>query len=116
MRIARKRKVLYWRNFGGDFDEVELIMNSDSEKDYEINGWVFQPLSQHYAPKQYWDSDPEIFGVKPLSMKKFRDRNMGGFEENSFRAKMLKKMKLTKEEKSIYPNKKRRLINLLGLK
>lgn len=113
MRIARKRKALYWRNFGGDFDEVDLIMRSESGKDHEINDWVFQPVSQHYAPKQYWDSDPEIFGVKPLSMKKFQDRNIVGFEENSFRARMLKKMKLTKDEKSIYPNKKRRFIDLL---
>ena len=57
-----------------------------------------------------------MFGVKPLSLKKFLDRNMGGFEENSFRKKMLKKMKLTKEEKSIYPNKKNKIINLLGIK
>ena len=88
-------------------------MRSESGKDHEINDWVFQPVSQHYAPKQYWDSDPEIFGVKPLSMKKFQDRNIVGFEENSFRARMLKKMKLTKDEKSIYPNKKRRFIDLL---
>ena len=40
-------------------------------------------------------------------------RNMVGFEENSFRARMLKKMKLTKDEKSIYPNKKGRFIDLL---
>ena len=69
-----------------------------------------------YAPKQYWDSEPEMFGVKPLSLKKFLDRNMGGFEENLFRKKMLKIMRLSKEEKSIYPNKKNKIMNLLGIR
>ena len=116
MRIARKRKVLYWRNFGGDFDKVESIMNSGCDETYEIDEWVFHPASHHYAPKQYWDSEPEMFGVKPLSLKKFLDRNMGGFEENLFRKKMLKIMRLSKEEKSIYPNKKNKIMNLLGIR
>ncbi len=115
MRIARKRKVLFWRNFGGDFDEVEQIMSSGEDREYELSGWVFHPASHHYAPVQYWTLFPEIYGVKPITRERFLERNMKGFEENNFRKKMLRRMRLAPEERFIYPRKRLGILKALGL-
>ena len=106
MRVARKRKSLFWRNFGGDFEEVEHIMSSGVNEEREIDGWIFHPACHQYAPRQYWPDLAEVFGVKPLTLAKFIEHTQNGFKENIFRTKMLRKMRLSREEKSLYPLRK----------
>jgi hypothetical protein len=113
MRVARKRKSLFWRNFGGDFEEVERMMASDSEQEHVLNGWVFDPAQQEYAPLPYWPSMPEIFGVKPLTRAKFREHAGKGFQENPFRRKVLRSMRLERMEKTVCPLKKPRFFGVL---
>ncbi|MCP4848824.1 MAG: hypothetical protein GY899_12855 [Verrucomicrobiaceae bacterium] len=106
-QIARKRKTLFWRNFGGSFDQVEKIMITDSDTEHELNGWVFHPARQEYAPVQYWDSHTEFFGVKPMTREAFYEHTGRGFRINPFREKAIRGMRLSRDEKSVYPLKSR---------
>jgi hypothetical protein len=105
-RIARKRKTLFWRNFGGDFEEIERIMATDADAEHELNEWVFHPARQEYAPAYYWNSHPEFFGVKPLTREAFWEHTGRGFQINPFREKAIRRMRLAREDKSVYPLKR----------
>ena len=106
-RTSRKRKTLFWRNFGGSFDAVERAMLTDSNSEHEISGWIFHPATQEYAPVQYWDSHPDFFGVKPMNREAFYKHTGRGFKINPFREKAIRRMRLSREERSVYPLKKR---------
>lgn len=103
MKRARKRKYLYWRNFGGDFDAVDALMATDDIHEHELDGWVFQPATQQYAPSPYWPVQPETFGVKPLTLAKFQENIARGYLENPFRKKALRQMRLEPADKTVYP-------------
>ena len=116
---ARKRKYIYWRNFGGDFEVIDELMTTDEDSVHELNNWVFHPATQQYAPVQYWKAQPEIFGVKPLTLAQFQKNTEKGFSKNPFRAKALNRMRLEPGEKKLYPIKEQpalgRLKTALGL-
>ena len=113
MKLARKRKYLYWRNFGGDFKAVDELMASEEDFEHKLNDWVFHPATQQYAPVQYWSTQPELFGVKPLTYAKYKKNTANGFKENPFRVKALKRMRLSNSEKYIYPIKKQSFLKRL---
>ena len=113
MKLARKRKYLYWRNFGGDFKAVDELMASEEDFEHKLNDWVFHPATQQYAPVQYWSTQPELFGVKPLTYEKYKKNTANGFKENPFRVKALKRMRLNNSEKYIYPIKKQPFLKRL---
>lgn len=112
---ARKRKYIYWRNFGGDYDEVDALMNSRVDKDFEVAEWVFNPSSQQYSPKPYWPSISEDFGVKPLTKEKYRRNINNGFAENKHRQQSLRRMRLNREDRPLAPggNRLKKLFNMV---
>ena len=99
---ARKRKYLYWRNFGGDFNQVEELMFTNVNRDYKISDWVFNPCAQRYSPYQYWPEITDIFGVKPLTKAKFEQYIRLGFPANKHREKALRRMRLNNEDKFLF--------------
>jgi len=106
-RAARKRKTLFWRNFGGDFGKVDEIMSSEGDAEHELNEWVFHPASKQYAPVQYWDTHPEFFPVKPLTREAFYEHTGRGFQINPFRENAIRRMRLSCEEQTVYPLKRK---------
>ena len=113
---ARKRKIIYWRNFGGDYDEAEALMLSGVDKDFEIAEWIFNPKWQQYSPKPYWPSISEDFGVKPLTRDKFIQNFSIGFTENKHRQQSLKRMRLDRKDRPSGPcrNHFEKLFNMVS--
>ena len=111
---SRKRKYIYWRNFGGDFNRVEELMSTDIDRDYEISNWVFNPSRQKYSPSQYWPEYADTFGVKPLTKSRFEQNILHGFPANKHREKSLRRMRLNYEDKSLFNRRSDRLGRLIN--
>ena len=103
-QVSRKRKYIYWRNFGGDFDDVDHLMKTALDQDVEIADWVFNPRSQQYSPIPYWPKVTDVFGVKPLTKEKFQTCIVSGFSENNHRERSLKRMRLNWKDKVLLNN------------
>ena len=90
---SRQRKHIFYRNYSGDFDEVDDIMRQ-AQGPVEMNEWVFDGLCGVYSPLAYWPKMADNYFSKPRSLeasaRAFFTRPKGG----GYRDKVIKRMKL----------------------
>ncbi len=92
--ISRQRKGIFYRNFGGEFDRINDVMQTGMESEHCDSGWVFDAVHQRYAPELFWPRLADNFTSKPRSfeqsMQNFYKKPKGG----SFRPAAMRKMRL----------------------
>lgn len=100
--VSRQRKGLFYRNFGGDFSEVDRIMAEERETECRYADWVFDGIMKRYAPACYWPSLADDFTSKPrsfeVSRQNFADRPAG----RSYRKCAIRRMRLDADDARRY--------------
>ncbi|MDG2220075.1 MAG: hypothetical protein P8L85_01760 [Rubripirellula sp.] len=96
--ISRQRKGIYYRNFGGNFEQIHGIMKAGIETEYCDSGWIFDAVQQLYAPELFWPAYADDYTTKPRSF----ERSMHNFKKkpkgDSFRTKAMRKMRLDRDD------------------
>ncbi len=100
--VSRQRKGLFYRNFGGEFAEVDRIMTEGRETEVLYADWVFDAVMKRYAPACYWPSLADDFTSKPrsfeISRRNFADRPAG----RSHRESAIRSMRLDADDAQRY--------------
>ncbi len=110
--ISRQRKGVFYRNFGGDFAEVQAIMQAGRETEYRNAGWVFDSAQQLYAPELYWPDIVDDYCSKPRSFEKSWENFTQRPKGSTFRTAAIQRMQLdTGDAKRFGPAKSRNWLN-----
>lgn len=95
--VSRQRKGIFFRNFGGDFDEIHDVMRRGVENEYRSHDWVFDAIDQRYAPARYWPEMKDDFTVKPRSFERSRE-NFFSSSGRSYRERAISRMRLDDQD------------------
>jgi len=104
--ISRQRKGIFFRNFAGDFDEIEALFGTTGETIVTRQGWVFDTQMREYAPEMYWPDLKDDFTVKPRTFEASREQFFQASSRRSFREKAMSRMKLDREDRRRFGQKK----------
>ena len=100
--ISRQRKALFYRNFGGDFEQVDVVMRSGSAEEYHNSQWVFLPETQRFAPELFWPEFADDYTAKPRSFERSHVNFRKKPRAQSFRDSAIRRMRLEPEEARRY--------------
>ncbi|MAD80754.1 MAG: hypothetical protein QGG71_24125 [Pirellulaceae bacterium] len=92
--IARQRKGIFYRNFGGDFAIIDDLMRAGVQTEYHDAQWVFDSVHKLFAPEQYWPEFADDFTSKPRSFEKSRENFNKKPKGNAFRTAAIRRMHL----------------------
>ena len=92
--IARQRKTIFYRNFAGDFREVDRVMRAGNDAEYRAADWVFNAVEWTYAPDLFWPQIPGDYASKPRSYAKSREYYEQPAKAKSFRQCAIASMRL----------------------
>jgi len=104
--ISRQRKGIFFRNYAGDFAEIEELFGSSTEPVVTRHGWVFDTQMREYAPRMYWPDLKDDFTVKPRSFDASREQFFESSRRRSFREKAMSKMKLDRADRRRFAESK----------
>ena len=100
--IARQRKTIFYRNFAGDFAEVDGVMREGAESEYRTADWVFNAVDWTYAPELYWPQLPGDYTTKPRSYAKSREYYEQPAKSTPFRDRAIATMRLDAKDARRY--------------
>ncbi len=100
--ISRQRKSLFYRNFGGDFDEIANMMQWGSDEECRKSDWVFSPQTQQYAPELYWPDFADDYTAKPRTFERSYENFMKKPKGQSFRESAIRRMRLDQRDAQRY--------------
>ena len=96
--VSKKRKKIYYRNFGGEYARVEQWMCSDRMDEILDSGWVFHPKTGRYSPEIHWPDHADNFRVKPFSRALFARQFSQDIRRGEYRRKVISRMRLDSQD------------------
>ena len=91
--INRLRKHIYYRNFAGNFSEVDWFMRNKSSIG-RFSGWTFDGANGTYSPEFYWPQFKAEYFCKPRTPERSKSVFFNNQKSSSYRSRAIRKMKL----------------------
>lgn len=87
--IQRARKQLFFRNYGGDFGEVDHGMQQIRAGQLRAFDWVFDFEKGNMAPEIFWPQYKTNYHSKPVDRKKYLAEFQSDLKNNGYRKEMI---------------------------
>ena len=100
--VSRQRKGIFYRNYGGDVQEIQTVMMEGIQQNYRCCEWVFDAVRQLYAPEIYWPEHADDFTSKPRSIDRSRENFEKRPAKQSFRESAVRSMRLDEDDTEKY--------------
>lgn len=107
--IARQRKGIFFRNFGGDVGEIMEVMMTRKGELFVDSDWVFDPVSSRYAPQLFWPQDADNFNSKPVSFELSKKHFYNKPKGRTFRQHAIRSMMLDSEDRRKFASRRKGL-------